>query len=153
MSLVFLHRYHEIAKITSPPWGLCFVDFACSAPYIDRHKHASLKRKALILDAIYFSPHKFLGGPGSNGVLIFNSSLYKNRVPDHPGGGTVDWTNPWGRTQISRRNWSQRRPVAHQVFCKTIRIALAIGLKEKWVWTTSSEGTRNPLISYGTNLH
>jgi selenocysteine lyase/cysteine desulfurase len=48
------------------------------------------------LDAIYFSPHKFLGGPGSSGVLIFDSSIYQSDIPDDPGGGTVDWTNPWG---------------------------------------------------------
>ena len=43
-----------------------------------------------------FSPHKFLGGPGSSGILIFNKALYSNKIPDNPGGGTVDWTNPWG---------------------------------------------------------
>ena len=48
------------------------------------------------LDAIYFSPHKFLGGPGSSGILVFHPSLYKNAIPDDPGGGTVNWTNPWG---------------------------------------------------------
>lgn len=48
------------------------------------------------LDAIYFSPHKFLGGPGSTGIIIFNKKLYQNKIPDNPGGGTVDWTNPWG---------------------------------------------------------
>ena len=46
------------------------------------------------MDAI--SPHKFLGGPGSSGVLIFNKRLYKNAVPDNAGGGTVSYTNPWG---------------------------------------------------------
>jgi selenocysteine lyase/cysteine desulfurase len=47
------------------------------------------------LDAIFFSPHKFLG-PGTCGVLVFNKKLYQNLVPDNPGGGTVSWTNPWG---------------------------------------------------------
>ena len=74
--------------------GLCFVDFACSAPYVDIDMHPTNPKQAL--DAIFFSPHKFLGGPGSSGVLIFNKALYKNIVPDHPGGGTVTWTNPWG---------------------------------------------------------
>ena len=52
------------------------------------------------LDAIYFSPHKFLGGPGTPGVLIFCKSLYKNKIPDSVGGGTVTWTNPWGETRL-----------------------------------------------------
>ena len=58
------------------------------------HPADPLKR----LDAIFMSPHKCLGGPGSAGVLIFHSSLYNlsNDAPDQPGGGTVKWTNPWG---------------------------------------------------------
>lgn len=86
--------YHQLAEVMHQHGGLCFVDFACSAPYVDIDMHPVNKAQAL--DAIFFSPHKFLGGPGSSGVLIFNKALYKNRVPDHPGGGTVTWTNPWG---------------------------------------------------------
>jgi selenocysteine lyase/cysteine desulfurase len=29
------------------------------------------------LDAIFFSPHKFLGGPGTCGVLVFNKKYIK----------------------------------------------------------------------------
>ncbi|HRD09036.1 MAG TPA: aminotransferase class V-fold PLP-dependent enzyme, partial [Saprospiraceae bacterium] len=120
--------YHEIAKIIHQHGGLCFVDFACSAPYIDINMHPS--EEGTHLDAIYFSPHKFLGGPGSNGVLIFNSSLYKNRVPDHPGGGTVDWTNPWGEHKY-HEEIEAREDGGTPGFLQTIRIALAIRLKEK----------------------
>ena len=84
--------FHEIAEITHQYNGLCFVDFACSAPYIEINMHPENKNQ--YLDAIYFSPHKFLGGPGSTGILIFNKELYTNNIPDNPGGGTVDWTNP-----------------------------------------------------------
>ena len=84
--------YRQLAKIMHQHGGLCFVDFAASAPYvkIDMHPEDPLER----LDAIVFSPHKFLGGPGTSGVLVFDSRLYSNQVPDHPGGGTVLWTNP-----------------------------------------------------------
>jgi selenocysteine lyase/cysteine desulfurase len=86
--------YHDLARIMHEAGGYCFVDFAASAPYvkIDMHPPDPLEN----LDAIFFSPHKFLGGPGSSGVLIFNSELYHRDAPDQPGGGTVDWTNPWG---------------------------------------------------------
>ena len=87
-------NYHEVAKIMHQNNGLCFVDFACSAPYINIDMHPEHEHE--YLDAITFSPHKFLGGPGSSGVLIFNKKLYKNLVPDNPGGGTVSYTNPWG---------------------------------------------------------
>jgi selenocysteine lyase/cysteine desulfurase len=86
--------YHQIAKIMHQAGGLCFVDFACCAPYVDINMHPQDPQE--YLDAIYFSPHKFLGGPGSAGVLVFNKALYQNKIPDNAGGGTVEWTNPWG---------------------------------------------------------
>lgn len=120
--------YHEIAKIMHAHGGLCFVDFACSAPYIDINMHP--EDEGSYLDAIYFSPHKFLGGPGSNGVLIFHSKLYNNRIPDHPGGGTVDWTNPWGEHKY-HEEIEAREDGGTPGFLQTIRIGLAIQLKEK----------------------
>ncbi|HKK44237.1 MAG TPA: aminotransferase class V-fold PLP-dependent enzyme, partial [Balneolaceae bacterium] len=86
--------YHHLAEIMHAHGGYCFVDFAASAPYVDIDMNP--ENNAQRLDAIFFSPHKFLGGPGSSGVLIFDKKLYENRIPDHPGGGTVTWTNPWG---------------------------------------------------------
>ncbi|RFC44488.1 MAG: Selenocysteine lyase/Cysteine desulfurase, partial [Verrucomicrobia bacterium] len=85
--------YHAIAAQLHRAGGYCFVDFAASAPYITIDMHPA-GRPDESLDAIYFSPHKFLGGPGTTGVLVFNKQLYTNRIPDNPGGGTVDWTNP-----------------------------------------------------------
>lgn len=120
--------YHEVAKIIHKYGGFCFVDFACSAPYINIDMHP--EEKDSYLDAIYFSPHKFLGGPGSAGVLVFNKNLYHNQVPDHAGGGTVEWTNPWG----GRRYYDDietREDGGTPAFLQTIRTALAINLKEE----------------------
>ncbi len=120
--------YHRIARLMHQHGGLCFVDFACSAPYqdIDMHPEDEDER----LDAIYFSPHKFLGGPGSSGVLIFNKELYKNKVPDHVGGGTVAWTNPWGEHQYFD-DIEVREDGGTPAFLQTIKAALATRLKEK----------------------
>ncbi|MEO8516109.1 MAG: aminotransferase class V-fold PLP-dependent enzyme, partial [Flavobacterium sp.] len=82
------------------------------------------------LDAIFFSPHKFLGGPGTSGVLIFNKNLYKNNVPDCPGGGTVSWTNPWGEHKYID-NIEDREDGGTPGFLQVIKTALAIQLKEK----------------------
>jgi selenocysteine lyase/cysteine desulfurase len=106
--------------------GLCFVDFACSAPYVDIDMHPTNSKQSL--DAIFFSPHKFLGGPGSSGVLIFNKALYKNKVPDHPGGGTVTWTNPWGEHSFFN-NIEMREDGGTPGFLQCIRTALAIKVK------------------------
>ena len=120
--------YHKVAKLIHSYNGLCFVDFACCAPYVDINMHPEGEDE--YLDAIYFSPHKFLGGPGSAGVLIFNKRLYKNTVPDNPGGGTVSYTNPWGQHDYFD-DVETREDGGTPAFLQTIRIALAIQLKEK----------------------
>ncbi|WP_448566987.1 aminotransferase class V-fold PLP-dependent enzyme [Thalassotalea ganghwensis] len=119
--------YYQLAEVMHEHNGLCFVDFACSAPYVDIDMHPSNPKQAL--DAIYFSPHKFLGGPGSSGVLIFNKSLYKNRVPDHPGGGTVTWTNPWGKHSFFN-DIEMREDGGTPGFLQCIKTALAIKVKD-----------------------
>ncbi|HPD94753.1 MAG TPA: aminotransferase class V-fold PLP-dependent enzyme [Tenuifilaceae bacterium] len=120
--------YHQLARAMHEVGGLCFVDFAASAPYVDIDMHPTDPEERL--DAIFFSPHKFLGGPGSSGVLIFNSHLYKNRVPDQPGGGTVDWTNPWGEYKYID-DIERREDGGTPGFLQAIRSSLAIKLKEK----------------------
>ncbi len=119
--------YHAMARVMHEHGGLCFVDFAASAPYyeIDMHPADEMER----LDAIFFSPHKFLGGPGSAGIMVFDSSLDSNAVPDNPGGGTVDWTNPWGEHRYVA-NLEDREDGGTPGFLQTIRAALAIRLKE-----------------------
>ncbi len=81
----------ELGKIMHQHGGVCLVDYAASAPYDKINMHPGDPKADL--DGIYFSPHKFLGGPGSSGDVIFNKKLYHNRIPDHPGEGTVNWTN------------------------------------------------------------
>ncbi|PKG52636.1 aminotransferase class V-fold PLP-dependent enzyme [Olleya sp. 1-3] len=120
--------YHQIAKLMHKNGGVCFVDFACSAPYVDINMHPEDEDEAL--DAIFFSPHKFLGGPGTSGVLVFNKKLYKNMVPDCPGGGTVSWTNPWGEHKYID-NIEDREDGGTPGFLQTIKTALAIKLKDQ----------------------
>jgi len=111
--------YHELAKIIHKEGGYCFVDFACSAPYTKIDMHPSdLEAK---LDAIFFSPP---------GVLVFDSKLYHNKVPDLPGGGTVDWTNPWGQHKFVA-NIEAREDGGTPAFLQTIKAALCIKLKEE----------------------
>ncbi|RAR70095.1 aminotransferase class V-fold PLP-dependent enzyme [Flavobacterium aciduliphilum] len=120
--------YHDVAKIMHQHQGVCFVDFACSGPYVTIDMHPSDPES--YLDAIFFSPHKFLGGPGTSGVLVFNKNLYKNNIPDCPGGGTVSWTNPWGEHKYID-NIEDREDGGTPGFLQVIKTALAIELKEK----------------------
>ena len=120
--------YYELAKVMHENNGYCFVDFAASAPYVDINMHPTEKMQQL--DAIFFSPHKFLGGPGSAGVLVFNKNLYKNITPDSPGGGTVKWTNRWGGySYIS--DIEVKEDGGTPGFLQGIKSALAIRLKEQ----------------------
>ena len=121
--------YHEVAKMMHQHDGLCFVDFACSGPYVAIDMHPDNDEQSY-LDAVFFSPHKFLGGPGTSGVLIFNKKLYQNLVPDNPGGGTVSWTNPWGEHKFID-NIEDREDGGTPGFMQVIKIALAIQLKEE----------------------
>jgi selenocysteine lyase/cysteine desulfurase len=120
--------YHKLAKIMHQNNGYCFIDFAASAPYDEINMHPEDTEERL--DAIFFSPHKFLGGPGTSGVLIFHKSLYNRSVPDHPGGGTVEWTNPWGGHRYIE-SIEAREDGGTPGFLQAIRTALSIKLKEE----------------------
>ena len=118
--------YHGLAKLMHRAGGVAFIDWAASAPYlaIDMHPADPEER----LDAVLFSPHKFLGGPGSPGVLIFDRELYRNTVPDDAGGGTVAWTNPWGQYAFLD-DIEAREDGGTPGFLQTIKAALAVQLK------------------------
>jgi selenocysteine lyase/cysteine desulfurase len=120
--------YHAMARLMHEHGGVAFIDFAASAPYeaINMHPENPMEK----LDAVMFSPHKFLGGPGSSGVLIFDSSLYHSKVPDQPGGGTVDWTNAWGEYKFID-NIEIREDGGTPGFLQAIKTALAIELKNQ----------------------
>jgi selenocysteine lyase/cysteine desulfurase len=120
--------YYEVAKLVHQYGGLCFVDFACSAPYISIDMHPG--EEGADLDAIYFSPHKFLGGQGTPGVLIFHKKLYKNIIPDQPGGGTVTYTNPWKQHEYIN-DIEHREDGGTPPFLQGVKAALAVKLKEE----------------------
>lgn len=120
--------YHQMAKLMHQYGGICIVDFAASAPYITINMHPKDPNEKL--DAIVFSPHKFLGGPGSSGVLVFDKRLYSNQIPDHPGGGTVTWTNPWGGHQYFQ-DIELREDGGTPGILQAIRTALCMNLKDE----------------------
>jgi selenocysteine lyase/cysteine desulfurase len=75
--------------------ALSFWDFAACAPYVDIEMSGGPERDPLAYkDAIVLSPHKFIGGPSTPGVLVVRRELLTNRVPAVPGGGTVVYVNP-----------------------------------------------------------
>ncbi|HTF21892.1 MAG TPA: aminotransferase class V-fold PLP-dependent enzyme [Chryseolinea sp.] len=120
--------YHEMARMIHAHGGLCFVDFASSAPYVRIDMHP--EEADACLDAIYFSMHKFLGGPGTPGVLIFNRKIYSNNIPDHPGGGTILYSNPW-KTRKYVADIELREDGGTPPVLQGIKAAMCIKLKEE----------------------
>lgn len=118
---------HEMAAIAHQHGGWIFVDYAASAPYVSIDMHPSDPSRSL--DAIFFSPHKFLGGPGSAGVMVFNSSLYRGGRPVNIGGGVVRWTNPWGEYAYID-DIQAREDAGTPGILQACRAALAIGVKD-----------------------
>ena len=72
--------------------ALAFWDFAAAAPYVDIDMGSPTEMDGYY-DAVFISPHKLIGGPGTPGLLVARRSLFTNRVPDVPGGGTVAYVN------------------------------------------------------------
>ncbi len=84
-----------IADVLHRHDALSFWDFAAAGPYVDIEMYPQCGEHPLAYkDAVFLSPHKFVGGPGTPGVLVVRKELLRNRVPDVVGGGTVAYVNP-----------------------------------------------------------
>jgi selenocysteine lyase/cysteine desulfurase len=120
-------RVYEIARLCHRHKTFVFFDFAAVAPYIEIDMNRDDKA---YFDAIFFSPHKFLGGPGSSGILIFNEKIYrKDLPPTTAGGGTVSYVG--FRVHDFSNDIETREKAGTPPILQTIRAALAMELKEK----------------------
>jgi len=120
---------HATADLLHRHGALSFWDFAAAAPYVriemDRHcgEHADCS-----MDAVFVSPHKFVGGPGTPGVLAIRKKLVHNRVPVVPGGGTVAYVNPTEHDYLT--DPEQREEGGTPAIVESIRAGLVFQLKE-----------------------
>jgi len=116
---VLLHRHG----------ALSFWDFAAAAPYMEINMgSASSGLSEPYLDAVFISPHKFIGGPGTPGVLAARRELFKNRVPSMPGGGTVAYVNPSEHVYLT--DVEHREEGGTPAIVDSIRAGLVFQLKE-----------------------
>ena len=118
---MLLHRYG----------ALSFWDFAAAGPYVDIEMNMeddSDDGHLLYKDAIFLSPHKFIGGPGTPGILIAKKALFTNPVPAVPGGGTVAYVN----TQDHRflEDIEHREEGGTPAIVESIRAGLVFQLKD-----------------------
>jgi selenocysteine lyase/cysteine desulfurase len=116
-----LHAYGAIA---------CF-DYAACAPYVEIDMNpAPIGDTDASIDAIFISPHKFLGGPGSSGVLVFNERIYHRELPPSvSAGGTVDYVGPTDQDYIG--DIEEREKAGTPGVLQTLKAGLVFQIKDK----------------------
>lgn len=117
---------HGISSLLHTYNALSFWDYAAAAPYIAIDVIG--KGDLPAMDALFMSPHKFVGGPGSPGVLVVDKRLMDNRVPARPGGGTVSYVNPIEHVYIEDKEL--REEGGTPAIVESIRAGLAFQLKD-----------------------
>jgi len=119
-----------ITRLLHEHGALSFWDFAAAAPYVRIEMNPVENGRAdpaIAKDALFISPHKFVGGPGTPGVLVVKRHLLKNRVPSVPGGGTVSYVGPLGHTYIE--DPARREEGGTPAIIESIRAGLVFLLK------------------------
>jgi len=120
----------EIARLLHQHDALAFFDYAASAPYVDIDMHPKDDPMGYY-DAVFLSPHKFLGGPGSSGVLVFNKKIYQTALrPTVSGGGTVSYVARHDHDFIE--DIEEREKAGTPGVLQIMRAALCFEVKEKF---------------------
>ena len=118
-----------IADLLHRHGALSFWDFAAAAPYVDIDMHPECAEHPLAhKDAVVLSPHKFVGGPGTPGVLVIRRELLRNRVPTVVGGGTVAYVNPTTHRYLD--DPVHREEAGTPAIIESIRAGLVFQLKQ-----------------------
>lgn len=118
-----------IATVLHEHGALSFWDYAAAAPYVPISMAAGPDESPLAYkDAVFISPHKFIGGPATPGVLVVRRELLANRVPETPGGGTVAYVNPQGHRYLT--DPVHREEGGTPAIIESIRAGLVFQLKE-----------------------
>ncbi len=117
-----------ISSLLHANGALSFWDCAAAAPYVAIEMRSPDVNGDDYKDAIFISPHKFIGGPGTPGVLVVRTDLLRNRVPSVPGGGTVAYVNPLDHRYLA--DPEHREEGGTPAIVESIRAGLVFQLKE-----------------------
>jgi selenocysteine lyase/cysteine desulfurase len=139
---VLLHRHGALS---------CW-DYASAGPYLPIEMNPSSHRLAY-KDAVFLSPHKFVGGPGTPGVLVAKRSLFRNEVPSVPGGGTISFVTPTDHSY--HPDPEVREEGGTPAIVESIRAGLVFALKDAVgtdeIRRREQDFARRALESWGTN--
>src|SRR6266542_2383473 len=117
----------RIAALLHRHGALSFWDYAAAAPYVAIDMGSPADGLGWY-DAVFLSPHKLIGGPGTPGVLAVRRELLRNRVPTVPGGGTVAYVNPSEHRYLD--DPVQREEGGTPAIVESIRAGLVFQLKQ-----------------------
>ncbi len=121
----------DIAALLHRHGALSFWDFAAAGPYVEIEMNMTDDKpdgQLVYKDAIFLSPHKFIGGPGTPGILIAKKHLFTNRVPSSPGGGTVDYVSQ--DQHVFSSNIVEREEAGTPNILGAVRAGLTFQLKQ-----------------------
>ncbi len=119
----------SITRLLHKNNALAFWDYAAAGPYVAIDVTGIQDEMGdTSLDALYISPHKFIGGPGTPGVLVIKRGLLTNRVPSLPGGGTVSYVSPEGHKYHS--DAETREEGGTPAIVESIRAGMVFQLKD-----------------------
>ncbi len=138
---------HAIARLLHAHDAIACFDYAASAPYvqIDMNPSKDGERDGdASLDAVFISPHKYLGGPGSSGILVFNKRLYKEQLPPTvAAGGTVDYVSEVDQDFIA--DIEEREKAGTPGTLQVLKAALALRVKD-WITSERIEAREGELL-------
>jgi len=122
---------HDIASLLHAYGALACFDYAACAPYVEIDMNPEpVGDGDASIDAIFISPHKFLGGPGSSGVLVFNERIYHRELPPSvSAGGTVDYVGPVDQDYIA--SIEEREKAGTPGVLQTLKAGLVFQIKDK----------------------
>ncbi|MBP2048206.1 selenocysteine lyase/cysteine desulfurase [Streptomyces griseochromogenes] len=118
----------RVARLLHAHGALSFWDYAAAAPYVPIRVAASAPGAGDHKDAVFLSPHKFVGGPQTPGVLVIRRDLIRNRVPTTPGGGTVTFVDPLGHRYLD--DPVSREEGGTPAIVESVRAGLVFTLKQ-----------------------
>jgi len=136
-----------VTRLAKAHGALVIWDYAGAAPYVPMTMRIADDVRA---DAIVFSPHKLVGGPGAAGIMVVRRAAVMIDKPSAAGGGTVAFVSSDGHDYLS--DVAAREEAGTPNVIADIRAALSVvvkdWLREAGLDERSSEMTRRALEAW-----
>jgi selenocysteine lyase/cysteine desulfurase len=113
-----------VTRLLKAYGALACWDYAAAGPYVAIDMNASDP-----LDAVFLSPHKFVGGPGTPGVLIAKTHVFRNLIPSIVGGGTVSYVSPEDHVYV--KDLARREEAGTPAIVESIRAGMVVALRQQ----------------------